>query len=553
MRMGHVLLLDKPLADKQALTLERLPNVICFAVAGRAWKGKAWPNYIQGLIKDPHDENEMSWALEQAKRIYELRYLSEELKIRLQIEKDRKEQITKSALQLASERDLSRLCEKTLTTLRHLTSAEGASLYIADPLRAELRFSHVQNEKIAVKFQEFRLPIDESSLVGAAAYRKEVIHVPDVNTIPSHETFRFNSEFDESTGYRTKSVLSIPLLKANSEVVGVVQLVNSKHREQFQKDDIELAKALSAHIAVALETALLYQDIEDLFEGFIRASVTAIESRDPTTSGHSERVADLTVRLAQCVTESDQKEFRPVRFNQVQLKELRYASLLHDFGKIGVPELVLVKEKKLYPHELKMIENRCQILRLAEPKKKAIIDRLWKAVLEANEPSVLVEEVKNDLRTYLGLELEVDDAKIPFLTDQEWRKLSVRKGSLSPEERLQIESHVTHTYKFLKQIPWTSDLKRVPEIAYSHHERLNGEGYPRRLKENEIPFESQIMAVADVFDALTAKDRPYKRSVPLPKALEILKMEASQLLLNPELVRLFEEQKVWEVIPHFSQ
>lgn len=548
MEQGYLLALDAPLDQKRLQVIENLPSVVCFALASEYWTEESWPPYIQGYIRDFNDPIEIKWALEAAQRAIEKKHEIEHLRFSLLLEKERREDIMGSALELAEERDLPKLCDKILSKIRRMLHAEAASLFLFDEKKNELRFSHVQNEKLQMPWKEFSLPLDENSIVGATAVRKSIIHLSDVYQIPEHETFKFNSSFDEKTGYRTKSLLSLPLMKTNGELVGVVQIINAKNSDDFSAEEIQIGKVLSTHIAVAIETALLYQNIETLFEGFIHASITAIESRDPTTSGHSERVAELTVRLAEVVHDSDHKEFRKVRFNDQQLKEIRYASLLHDFGKIGVPEKVLVKEKKLFPEDLRELEQRFQIFGLAFPNRQDEFNELWSKILEANEPTILIEELKSNLADLVGQELEINGDLVPILTPDEWDKLSVRKGSLSPVERDQIQSHVVHSQKFLETIPWTRELSRVPEIAASHHERLDGRGYPRGLKKEEIPFESQIMAVTDVFDALTAMDRPYKKAVPLKKALQILGFEANDFKLNPELVELFEQQKVYEVI-----
>ncbi|PIR22690.1 MAG: phosphohydrolase [Deltaproteobacteria bacterium CG11_big_fil_rev_8_21_14_0_20_45_16] len=544
-----VLFLDRPLEARQIRALSKMTGVLCFAIENDSWAGlEEWPSYIQGYIKDPANSRELEFALEQAKRNFELRVERDSLKFKLLLEKERRSEIMQSALELAEDREISSLCEKVLTKIRKLLSAEGASLYIYLPEESLLRFAHVQNEKLDLKFKEMKLPLDESSIVGACAVRKKLIHIPDVYRIDPDESFSFNTSFDKTSGYRTKNLLNIPLIKSNGDLVGIVQVINSKLEDDFSDDEIEIGRALSAHIAVAIETALLYQNIEELFEGFIKASVTAIESRDPTTSGHSERVALLTIGLAQEVHESKQKAFKSTHFNQLQMKELRYASLLHDFGKIGVPEKVLVKAKKLYPEQLDVMSSRFDALISSFPERRGEFEEIWGKILEANEPTVLVEDLKANLEHLLGLEFDILNKKIPLIKEEEWAQLSVKKGSLSEAERGQIESHVLHTIKFLEKIPWTGDLKRVPSIAAAHHEKLDGRGYPYGLLANKIPLESQIMAVADVYDALTAMDRPYKRAVSQEKALAILNEEAKRLSLNADLVTLFEQRRVFRCL-----
>lgn len=499
------------------------------------------------LFRSRRSRDQESQDSKGTRELDSLKAYNEHLEIKMRGETERFKLILNASLELANERDTSKLCDKVLTIIRSLCAAEGASLYLADNDEHVLWFSHVQNEKIQMETQHFKLPIDDSSMAGACAIRKKIIHVADVYQIPEGETFKFNQSFDKRASYRTTSILCVPILKSTEELVGVIQLINSKRNSGYTQEDIEIAKGLSAHIAVALETALLYQNIEQLFEGFIKASVTAIESRDPTTSGHSERVAKLTVRLAEEVSDCQQPEFKDKTFNRDELKQLRYASLLHDFGKIGVPEPILLKEKKLFKEELRDIELRLKLLRLSQPERAGEFEQLWKEILSANEPSVVFEKAKSDLSKYVDQFAQVLGENIPLLTSDEWKRLSISKGSLTQDDRLQIESHVIHTFKFLEKIPWTGNLTRVPEIAKSHHEKLDGTGYPLGLKQEKIPFESQIMAITDIWDALTAADRPYKKSVPRDRAILILKEDASKGKINSELVRLFEEKRVFEI------
>jgi len=319
----------------------------------------------------------------------------------------------------------------------------------------------------------------------------------------------------------------------------------------------------------------LKEDIEKLFEGFVQASVTAIEARDPSTSGHSSRVADLTVGLAEVVNRTPSGPYGAIRFSEQQLKEIRYASLLHDFGKVGVREQVLVKAKKLEPERLERILQRLyqrdleialSMLEgawkkgldkdsasfqglLAERRKES--QRLVDLILRCNEPQVLPREVADRMDELEVLEFAHHEGRSErILEGSDVKALRIPKGSLSSEERDEINSHVTHTFRFLSQIPWTSGLANLPEIAYAHHERLNGMGYPRGLQSAQIPAQSKLMAVADVYDALVAADRPYKVAVTVPRSLEILEDETKAGLLDAEVFRLFVEAKIFELTLH---
>lgn len=338
-----------------------------------------------------------------------------------------------------------------------------------------------------------------------------------------------------------------------------------RENEEYQQNLERMVEARTQEILG------LKNDIERLFEGFVNASVTAIEARDPSTSGHSSRVAELTVGLAEAVNETPNGPYGGIRFTPVQIREIRYASLLHDFGKVGVREQVLVKAKKLPQERLDSLYQRLH-QRSIESLRDRILEawtkgrtfdqdqlealllhqeqetrRIMELVRQSNEPTVLPQEVAQELDTLEDLTYQHwnGDRHALFESD-DLDLLRIPKGSLSAEERLEIESHVTHTYRFLSQIPWTSELAGVPDIAYAHHERLNGRGYPRRLKEPDIPVQSRLMAVADVYDALTAADRPYKAAVSLERSLEILDQEVRVNLLDKEVLRIFIEARIYE-------
>jgi HD-GYP domain-containing protein (c-di-GMP phosphodiesterase class II) len=417
----------------------------------------------------------------------------------------------------------------------------------------------------------------------------------DAYQLPANVEYSINRSFDEKYGYRTKSMLTLPMSDHKDQVIGVLQLLNRKTAFQqrlttpsdfeslviaFSPRTVELVSALAGQAAVAIENSELYESIERLFEGFVKAAVIAIEQRDPTTFGHSGRVANMTVGLAETVDRAGDGAYKQVSFTGPELREIRYAGLLHDFGKVGVREQVLVKAKKLYPPDLSLVRQRYAFIRrtaerdfekqradyleqrgrgeyaafLADLKKAhdtrlSELDRFMKLVLDSNEPTVLPEGSFEELlrygdRTYQDLE----GREQPYLNDDEIRFLTIRKGSLDEQERLEIESHVSHTYKFLLTIPWTKELHNVPFIAYGHHEKLNGRGYPRRVNADGIPIQTRMMTISDIFDALTASDRPYKRAVPVPRALDIMAEEVKDGMLDGELFRLFTEARVYEKV-----
>jgi response regulator RpfG family c-di-GMP phosphodiesterase len=339
-----------------------------------------------------------------------------------------------------------------------------------------------------------------------------------------------------------------------------------------------MVTSLASLAAVALNKALLLSRIERLLEGIVRASVTAIEQRDPATAGHSDRVARLTVGLARVVDGVSTGEYRGVRFTREELKEIEYAAILHDIGKVGVREHILVKAKKLFDPEINVIRSRFDFIKRTlqyEYSRKMIevivrlgaeaarshvkqleedlaqklgeVDEQLELVRQLNEPSVSRCEIAANLRMLGDLRyLYFDGTLRPYLSEYEIRNLSIPRGSLNDEERLEIESHVTHSFRFLMQIPWTKELRRVPLIAYSHHERLDGSGYPRGVRDVEVPIQARMMTIADVFDALAAADRPYKPAVPPDRALDILRSEAQAGRIDRVLLDLFVAAKVYD-------
>jgi HD-GYP domain-containing protein (c-di-GMP phosphodiesterase class II) len=508
-------------------------------------------------------------------------------------------ELARIGVALSTERDLLTLLELILDQARRLSVADAGSLYLVEHHEkgpATLRFKLSQNHTLTnLAFRETVIPLDHASLAGYAASTGEPLVIPDVYLLPEDVSYKQNRWFDEKFSYRTKSMLVIPMRTHRDDVIGVLQLINRKRSSDarltsheaverevlpFDQRSVDLVSALASQAAVAIENGRLYEDIERLFEGFVTAAVTAIESRDPTTSGHSSRVATLTCGLAEAVDRVGAGPYRTHRFSREQMKELRYAGLLHDFGKVGVREQVLVKQKKLYPSDLAIVKHRFQFLlqradlqyereraeylfahgkdryqemlqhldgvRRAE---REDLLRFLDSIVRANEPTILPEGTFEELteineRTFV----DFDGVEKPLLSDEELRYLMINKGNLDQRERREIESHVSHTFRFLEHIPWTRDLKGIPEIAYGHHEKLNGSGYPRQVAGDAIPVQTRMMTISDIYDALTATDRPYKRAVPADRALEILGDEARDGSLDVALLEAFIEARIYELV-----
>ena len=529
------------------------------------------------------------------------------------------EELNRVGIALSQTRDVEHLLDLILRKAREITGADAGSLYLAEQAGGnaygsspnvvnrsgharQLRFRLTQNDSVQFPYTEHTLPLTESSMAGYCALHGEVIELADAYRIPKSRPFHFNSSFDEQAGYRTRSLITLPMKNGKGEVLGVLQLINCKRHPQARLTDanavrryvhpfperaVRLGLSLASQAAVAYENSQLYRDIENLFDGFVNAAVKAIEQRDPTTSGHSQRVCEMTLALAEAVDRELLGPYSDLHFSREQMKELRYAALLHDFGKVGVREEVLIKAKKLYPLQFSRLLDRFDYIRrdiearIAEQKVELLLgrfrkeaeararlkllddeasrllrelDRYEEFITRANEPTILpssefellAEISQKSYRDPRGVER-------PYVTSEEIRYLSIPRGSLDKNERLQIESHVTHSFNFLAQIPWTPEYRSIPEIARAHHEKLNGRGYPIGLTSVEIPVQAKMMTICDIFDALWASDRPYKRAVPTDRALEILKLCVRDEEIDPELFRLFLEAQVYRLVSKPAQ
>lgn len=522
-----------------------------------------------------------------------LRKEKESLKENLALSYMEIRRLTKVGQYLATERDFDTLIALILKEARELIGTDAGSIYVTERKRGEKpKFLRFKKSGMNLEGKEFLLAIDSSSIAGYVAMTGKPLVIDDVYSLTGKEEYRFNYEYDKNNNYYSKSMLVIPMKNHRDEVIGIIQLINKKRNPEkkltidemkgdevipFTRKCLELTSALAGQAAVSIENNELISDISNLFEGFVKASVTAIEQRDPTTSGHSFRVAEYTVALAEVIDKVSSGPYSSIKFSRDQIREIRYASLLHDFGKVGVREKVLVKAKKLYEDEMELIQWRYHLIRkkleheYAQKKLKFLkekgengfleyetlmdaemnekirrIEDIRSRVGEANEPNLIETAHSESLEDIARLNFDFDGQSIPFLKNNELVSLTVRRGNLNHAERTEIESHVSHTYAFLVQIPWTADLRSVPEIAHAHHEKLNGTGYPAGLQEQEIPIQSKMMTISDIYDALTAPDRPYKKSISTERAIDILEMEAKENRLDTKLLQVFIESKIFE-------
>lgn len=502
---------------------------------------------------------------------------------------------------LSLEKDPDKLLRSMLYLSKKITGADAGSIFLVEEENGWkfLRFTYTHTFSREIPFEQSRMPLDTTSIAGYVAATGRVLNIPDVYRLKSDDPISFNPEYDRRSGYRTRSMLAVPMRNHLNEVIGVIQLINSKERRTGGRElsgdeayrirlvterDLEryvvpfhtryeaLMEAVAGQAAIALENRMMIRRIQDQFEGFVRASVGAIESRDPATSGHSFRVAELSVRIAQAVNRDGTGPLEDLCFTQHELREIELAGVLHDFGKLYIEPTVFLKAKKLYPDQLERLLLRLDFLKrtvelsfagrraalltasgpelaLLEEERTHWLSRLEEirtGILDLNEPSAVpddrIEEFLAKLAAERGFDGYLDYAgdPIPLLTEEERRNLAIRRGSLNQDERKTIQSHVVHTYEFARRIPWPREFRNIPEIALYHHERLDGSGYPEgRSGRDRIPIQSRIIALADVYDALTSPDRPYKKTIPEEKVREILKEEAAEGKLDPDLVELF--------------
>jgi len=566
--------------------------------------------FVSDVIARPITPGRRQARVERAVKSLQDAAALRQLEASLKKKKDELEELNKIGIALSSERDANQLLDLILEKSRQITEADAGSLYLVERGKEHestaddlLRFKLAQNDSIIVPFSERTMPLDVTSVAGYVALTGETVNAPDVYRLPPGSPFRVSQAFDEQSGYRTRSMLVVPMKDHEGAVIGVVQLINKKKQRAtvlkpasvveeevipFNRVDEELAGSLASQAAVAYRNAKLLQDIRDLFRSFVHASVTVIEQRDDATRGHSDRVAILTRQLAEKVSWTSAGPLADVRFNDDQLQEIEYAALLHDFGKVGVRENVLLKQKKLLEQHLdgirhrfgymkQVLENerlRAHLDRLAAgeasaealatidsayTKRLVDIDALLQAIETANKPSIMDAESRESLELIrrqptrtLTLEEErrmslEDWVRGPLLSDREVLALSIRRGSLTDKEREAIQEHVQETYNFLSMIPWTGQFRRIPEFAYAHHEKLDGSGYPRKLTGRDaIPVQSRMMTIADIYDALVAQDRPYKRAVAPEVALGYLDEDVQHGKLDADLFSVFREAKVYD-------
>jgi len=477
---------------------------------------------------------------------------------------------------LNSSLDHGEIRQRAIEAATIIMDAEAGSLLLLDEVTGELYFDVAHGEKSAA-VRQIRLGFGQG-IAGHVARTGEPLIVND-----AQGDSRFFRQADQASGFVTRNMVCVPV-RAHGRFLGVLQAINRKHDRLFEDSDLQNFVALGHQVGIAIENANLYEEIHQLFEGFISASVQAIESRDPTTSGHSQRVASLTCRLAEIVNLVETGPYARILFNTDQIKEIRYAAVLHDFGKVGVREHILSKAEKLYPAQQEAVKARFDFIKRtleADTLRRKLeiyetnrhentqalfaqldqqlgrqmhdVDDMFSFVLKCNQPTSRSHRATPQplpqlerLREIADQEYRSFDGMRPYLTRPEVQALSTAEGSLTQEERRQIQQHVAHTFEFLSKIPWTKSLKNVPSIAWSHHEKLDGSGYPRGLKKDLIPIQARMMTICDIYDAMTAADRPYKSAISPSEALRYLAGQATEGKIDSALFDIFQKERVYE-------
>ncbi|MBI5179229.1 MAG: GAF domain-containing protein [Nitrospinae bacterium] len=493
--------------------------------------------------------------------------------------------LSQIGIALSSEHDLNKLLEMIVDEARLFTSADAGTLYILED--SHLQFKIMQNDTFKTRMggtsgKEITLPpvqLVKSNVSAYVALSGETVNIPDVYDAQGFD-FTGPRKYDQATGYRSKSMLVVPMRNQEQEIIGVLQLLNAKDLRTgevvpFADEFVALSQSLASQAAVAITNAKLLRDMENLFDSFVTVMATAIDERSPYTGGHIKRVADLGVMVCETINAINEGKYADVKFSKDQLKEMKIAGWMHDIGKITTPVHVVDKSTKL-----ETIYDRVDLLRQRFMTIEAIERGQWlerkvgliqsgapRNEIEAGEAALdaAVAKLKDDLvfltATNKGGEF-LDDSKIarlkeiaaktfradgkdlPYLTEDEVANLSIRKGTLLDSERKIMQDHIVVTVKMLEKIPFTKKLANVARFAGAHHEALDGSGYPKGLKGDDIPLEGRILMLVDLYEALTAHDRPYKKPMPINKVFDIMKFEAEKGKLDKDLWELFQKEDI---------
>ena len=499
------------------------------------------------------------------------------------------QRITRIGAALSVEKNIEKLLEMIVDEAKSLSNADGGTLYMLDKEKKSLIFHILQNDSLNIRVGGTsgtnpslpNVPLykgnnhpNHSNVSSHVALTGETVNIPDVYQTKGFD-FTGTRQYDNTTGYKSKSMLVMPLKNHENEIIGVLQLLNAQDLNTgnvtaFSAEYEALVASLASQAAVALTNSQLIQNLIDLFYAFIKSIATAIDEKSPYTGGHITRVVELTMMIAKLINETQQPPFQDFSLHENEMEELRLAAWMHDIGKITTPEYIVDKATKLQTviDRIELVETRFSLI--AETIKNDYWRRKWRLMergehrsedLDALEAQLNGEiaALNQDFAFVKSINLSqeyVDDQKIerlheigrktycladenkPYLTEDEVDNLGIRKGTLNSKEREIIENHARVTLKILNQLPFPKNLSMVPEYAAGHHEKLDGSGYPRHLTKEKLPLQSRIMAIADIFEALTAKDRPYKKPMKLSQALKILSFMKKDRHIDAEIYDL---------------
>lgn len=490
---------------------------------------------------------------------------------------------------LSGEENVARLLEMIIYEARSITDADAGTLYLVNEAGTHLDFVILQNDTMntrmggtsgaAINLPPVPMYVDgkanHGNVSSYVALSGDIVNIADVY---ESEAFDFTGprKYDEATGYRSKSMLVIPMRNHENDIIGVMQLLNAQDVTrggcicEFSDDRVVLVASLASQAAAALTKTRLIKDLKDLFYAFIKSTANAIEEKSPYTGGHINRVVDISMMIAERINDLDEGPFADVHFNEDELEELKLSAWLHDIGKIITPEWVVDKASKLqtiYDRvdlvnlrfdliarnvEVGFLRRKAELLANGAPAEQAaeldeacaqalaLLDEERGFVLSCNEPGEFMSDERIErLKGIAAKTFRMNGEEHPYVTDDELENLCIRKGTLTGPEREIIENHARMTGKMLSELPFPKKLARVPEYAASHHEKLDGSGYPGGLDESNLPLQARIMAVADIFEALTAKDRPYKKPMPLSMAVKILGFMKKDKHIDPDVHDLF--------------
>ncbi|CAM9892442.1 unnamed protein product [Phaeothamnion confervicola] len=505
----------------------------------------------------------------------------------------RLEQLNAIGASLSAERDINRLLESILVAAKTITRADGGTLYRVTEEKT-LRFEIVRTSSLKnylggttgnpVPFYPIQLYRDgkpnHNMIAAHAALSGQTINVQDAYTAEGFD-FTGTRAFDAKTGYRSQSFLTVPMKNHENEIIGVLQLINATNPktgeiQAFSPSDERLAESLASQAAIALTNRMLINQLEELFESFINLMNTAIDEKSPYTGGHCQRVPTLTMMLAEAVNETREGPLKNFTMSDKDRYELKIAGLLHDCGKVTTPVHVVDKATKLETiyDRIHLLDTRFEVLKrdaeidllkkkleLAEAGRRAEAGELEQAHRERLRR---IEEDRSFLRACnIGGEAmrdfdiervkriseyrwtDVAGYQASFLTEDELKNLTIRAGTLTQDERQIINHHIVATIKMLEALPWPRHLKNVPEYAGGHHERMDGKGYPKGLVRDQMSVQARVMGIADIFEALTAKDRPYKKGKTLSESLEILGKFSQNGHIDADLFDVFVRRKVY--------